>query len=273
MKKICIVGIGLIGASIALALKDKDYKVSAIDNNSETLDFAINEGIISKGYLKAEPECFDVDILLLAVYPDVGINFIKSNYKYFKNKLVVTDVIGLKGNICRLFEDIEGDFVYVGGHPMAGSEFSGIRNAEKGMFSGSNFIISPSYKAGGSDIELVRNMAFDIGCSKVFLSSPEEHDRFIAYTSHLPHLLAIAFCDNPLYEKHSPYSGRSFRDCTRVANINFDLWPGLIIENAQNNVQQIETLQLSLDKLKELIQSEDRQGLSLMFKEIKKRLV
>ncbi|MEG0371158.1 MAG: prephenate dehydrogenase, partial [Clostridium sp.] len=191
---VCIVGLGLIGSSYAQALKTVNKgKVIGIDINEGTIKKAIEKGIIDEGYIDTKDALEEADIVILAVYPELTGKFVIDNMDFFKKGAIITDSAGIKENIINKINTcIRDDIDFIGGHPMAGKEGSGIENSSETIFKGANYLITPTDKNSEENIIIIENMARKIGCKNVVRISPSEHDRIIAYTSHLPHIMAVA---------------------------------------------------------------------------------
>jgi len=264
---ITIVGLGLIGGSYAMALKELNPKnLWGIDVDLKAIETAEDLEIIDKGYKEAEVPLSESDIVIISLYPEAAIEFIKKHKNDFKRGAVITDTSGIKESIVKEVSAFIPDYVdFIGGHPMAGRESKGLAFASKDIFKNANYIITPSNKNKKENIELVKSIAEGIGCKNVVLIDAEIHDKIIAYTSAIPHIIAVALmnCDN--FDKERGYFiGGSFRDATRVALINPDLWSELFISNKENILKEIEEFENNLSTMKEAIKNED----STLMKEI-----
>lgn len=266
--KIAIVGLGLIGGSYAMALKNLNAKyIVGIDKNQETLNKALHMGIIDSAYDEPGEYLKDIDFIIIALYPKDTINFIKKNIRNFKSGVIITDTSGVKEMVMNCVSSIlPRDMQFVGGHPMAGREYKGIEYAEADIFKGANYIITPGKKNTKSSIDFVANMATKFGCKNVEYISPYEHDSIIAYTSQLPHVIATALMNQDIEKKHSElFIGGSFRDATRVAFINSKLWTELFTMNSDKLVNEIEKFKESLDRIKKDIENNDTDDLKSIF--------
>ena len=253
--KITVVGLGVIGGSFVKALKGKGYEVYGIDTNQQTLDMAKEEGCIIEGYLDGKDIIPETDLTIICLYPSLVLDFIKNNQ--FKPGSIVTDAVGIKSYFLREALSIIPDGVeYISIHPMAGREKKGYQYASKQVFENANFIIV--YK--------------QLGFRSVKIMSPEAHDEIISFTSQLPHCLAVALMnsDDQKYET-GKYIGDSFRDLTRIANINEDLWDELFMNNKQYLLASIERFEEQLDVLKNAIRDNDDETLKVAFRKSTKR--
>ena len=267
-KKIGIVGLGLIGASIALSLRGKVREIVAVDRDEEVLAIAMERKIIDRGSTNPEEILRDADMVIFALYPGDIINYILEHKSIWHKGQILTDVAGLKGELVARIQSMLPDVEFVGTHPMAGREVSGIKGAREELFLGSNFIITPTARNSEEGLEVIRELANLLGVKNIFEMTPEEHDALVAYTSHIPHLLALA-----LVGAYSPGSekivGRSFLDATRVANINEKLWTELFLMNKGPLSAEIDKIIGELTFFKEKLEKNDKIGLEEKMRAIK----
>lgn len=255
---VTIVGLGLIGGSIARSLAGKVSKIYAIDKDKSVLDFAAEQGVIDTA---PENPLAQSDMVILCIYPNAAVDFVKENLHSFKQGAILTDAVGVKTPIMNLYNELKPNFTYIGGHPMAGREVSGFINSMDNLFEGASFIITASDHAPKGSVDKVAALAKAIGCGRIIETTVENHDRIIAYTSQLPHVIATAMCDTPLLVKHKNYTGGSFEDVTRVAKINEFLWTELFLSNRDFLIEEIDRFQASLDRLKYAIENSDKDKL------------
>ena len=271
--KILIVGLGLLGGSYAQGLTDTGFTVGAIDVSQESIDYAIEKGIIKNGYTTVNEEYVSqFDLIIFALYPKVLIEWLKQYQSYFKKGAVITDVTGIKSwvdNEIRKF--IRDDIEYVLAHPMAGKEVYGVKNSSKDLFVNANYLITPTSKNTKEVIEKSKKLAYDLGFKNVSILSVEEHDEMIAFLSQLTHCIAVSLmtCKESTHLKE--YTGDSFRDLTRIAKINETLWSELFFENKDNLIPLIDSFVQELNKLKSYVENEDSDNLKAMFIESTKR--
>lgn len=272
---IAIVGLGLIGGSIAEALtaaKGKsDFKVSkiyGIDTSEDNVKKALNLGIIDEGFVQSETALRKADIVIISIYPGSILNYVKKNIYNFKKGSVITDTCGIKGNLIKDILDVLPEEIdFVGGHPMAGKEKQGIDMADKDIFNKANFIITPVKENKLASINIVKAMAKAIGCKSIISIPPELHDEVIAYTSQMPHIMAVSLVNSNNKELDlSNFIGGSYKDATRVAAINSELWSELLLSNSENIVKCIENFERSLNDIKEAIEEKDREKLISLLK-------
>lgn len=267
-KSITIVGLGLIGGSLLKALQGfEDAILYGVDTNKAVVEKAQELQLISNGNMSQDEIILSSDVTFICLPPNETINFL--NHHSFKKNSLVTDVCGIKQEIYRQIE--RRDFDFIGGHPMAGKESSGFSASDEQLFYNAYYLLTPDKKNNPEHIELLKQIALYIGCKDVIITTPEEHDRIIAYTSQLMHIVAVALCDNPLLEASSQFSAGSLRDCTRVAQLDPFLWSQLFLLNKDELVTCIEKFISSLHHLKSMIQTEREADLKLFLKSASER--
>ena len=272
--KIVIVGLGVIGGSFAMALKEAGYReVYGIDTNAQTLQEAREMGIIREGQTVGDRLLRDADLVILAIYPQLMRSFIQNHLQHLKPGCVITDATGIKG---MFIEDIlamlpeEIDFVF--GHPMAGREKKGIDFASHQVFKGANYLITPTKKNKEKNIELIEGLAYEMGFKKVRRITPSFHDEMIGFTSQLPHAIAVALINSDEEGRDTgSFIGDSYRELTRIANINEDLWSELFLGNKDNLLKAINNFELELDLIKKAIHDYDIETLKQYFRKSTKR--
>ncbi|CUU50571.1 prephenate dehydrogenase [Clostridium beijerinckii] len=272
--KIVVVGLGVIGGSFTMALKEAGYKdVYGIDINEESLEKAKKLGLIREGYKNGEEVIKSADFIIISLYPRLVKKFIIDNKNNFKDGAVITDATGIK----KMFiEDIVNilpkniDFVF--GHPMAGREKKGIDFASSQVFKGANYILTPVSRNKEENLNMVEDLIYKIGFKRVKRITPEYHDEMIGYTSQLPHSLAVALVNSDVEGRETgSFIGDSYRDLTRIANINEDLWSELFLGNKENLLKSIENFEVELDKIKDAIEKDDKETLKEIFIKSTKR--
>lgn len=260
---ISIIGLGLIGGSIARRLRGfRDAELYGVDSDRETIALAKADGIIDKGFTDGAEAAASADLIILCLYPEANVEFIRTHSARFKRGAVLTDVSGVKSFVLNGIDGIlPPEVEFIGGHPMAGREVGGYKSSTDTLFDGASYLITPTRASSAGAVGLVREMAEYIGCRSVITTTPAEHDAMIAYTSQLMHVVAVALCDNPLIERAASFSAGSLRDCTRVALINADMWSELFLENAVELCARIDELEQSLGKIRAAVAARDRTGL------------
>lgn len=265
---ILIVGLGLLGGSYAKGLKKLGFTVNAITKDRFSIDYAMENGIIDNGTTDVNPEMIgEADLVVFALYPHTFIEWIRENQQYFKSGAVITDVTGVKGCVVHEIQDmLREDVEYIAAHPMAGKEVSGVVNSDDAIFKGANYIVVPTEKNTPEAIELCRNLGEILGFKQVAELGVEEHDRMIAFLSQLTHCIAVSLmcCNNtPGLES---YTGDSFRDLTRIARINDEMWSELFLSNREVLLTEMERFRSSFDELYDRIKNGDRDGMREMMR-------
>lgn len=264
---ITIVGLGLIGGSFAMALnKLKPKNVWAVDIDEDSIKIAKSLGIIDEGYLQHEIPLEDSDIVIMCLYPELTIKFIDDNINYFKSGAIITDTAGIKSKIIeRINSFLRKDLDFIGGHPMAGRESKGIKFASKDIFNHANYIITPTDRNKKENIEVLENIIRNIGCKNIVKVSSKKHDEIIAFTSQLPHIIASALVNSDIEENTNLFIGGSFKDATRVANMNTQLWLEILMDNSKNIVEKINIFEENLSNIKNAIINKDIDSLEFIF--------
>ena len=272
--KIVVVGLGVVGGSFTMALKEAGYDdVYGIDINEESLEKAKKLGLIKDGFTNGQEIVKSADFIIISLYPRLVKQFIIDNKDNFKDGAVITDATGIK----KLFiEDIVKilpeniDFVF--GHPMAGREKKGIDFASSQVFKGANYILTPVARNKEENLDMIEDLAYKIGFKRVKRITPDYHDEMIGFTSQLPHSLAVALVNSDVEGRETgSFIGDSYRDLTRIANINEDLWSELFLGNKENLLKSIENFEVELDKIKDAIKNDNKETLKEIFIKSTKR--
>ena len=249
--KILIVGLGLLGGSYAKKLTAEGYHVKAITRDPKTIQYALDNKMIEYGTIELDAELIgESNLIIFALYPKVFIKWIGKNGHMIKPGTVITDVTGVKGSVVEMVQDMIPDGVeFISAHPMAGRESSGIAYADDTIFKGANYIVVPTEKNSPEAIAVCRELGDTLGFEKISELSVEAHDKMIAFLSQLTHCIAVSLMcasDDPDLVK---YTGDSFRDLTRIANINDERWSELFLLNRDALVQEMDRFRESFDKL------------------------
>ena len=257
-----IAGLGLIGGSFAKAFKrHTDHTVYGFDIDGTVADFALNRGAID--IIAKESDLQYADFVIICLYPQAEIDFIRRNKDIFKKGCVITDACGVKRKVYDGIGDIincDGGLRFVGAHPMAGREHSGFDYSEDELYEGASLIVTPE-NADADAVRIVCDTALGIGFGSCKMTDADTHDLMIAYTSQLAHVLACCYVSDPLSADHKGYSAGSFRDVTRVAYINEAMWSELFTDNAKPLADEIDVLIGSLSEMRDMIRSHDTDGL------------
>lgn len=260
---VLIVGLGLMGGSYAKALKRLGYKVLAIDKSSESISYALEEGVIDEGSAQIDPKLIEsADAVIFALYPEVFKKWIEDNQKYFHPGTLITDVTGVKSSVVYDIQNILRDDVeFIASHPMAGREVSGVQNSNDNIFRNANYIVTPTKKNTPEAIEWCKSLGKILGCRKISELSPEEHDEMIGFVSQLTHCIAVALMTCSDNQHLVDYTGDSFRDLTRIARINDKMWCELFLMNKERLLDKMDTFIEEFSALRNMLEEEDREGL------------
>ncbi len=271
--KILIVGLGLIGGSYAEALSKKGYEVGAIDQKQEAIDFALRKGYIASGKTSVDKDYVGkFDIVVFALYPHAFVEWIEKYQNCLKSGAIVTDVTGVKGGVvCDVQNALRKDVEFIAAHPMAGRECSGVENAKAEIFEGANYIVVPTEKNTQEAIELCKDLGSELGFKHISELSVKQHDETVGFLSHLTHCIAVSLMVCKESGHLADYTGDSFRDLTRIAKINDEMWSELFLLNKDEIVEQMNLFEQHFGKLKECIQNDDREGIREMMRLSTKR--
>ncbi len=263
-----IVGLGLIGGSMARSITGRtSHTVWGADRDPDVLAMAKMTGVIS-GELTDEviPCC---DLVLLAVRPGAAIAWTEEHAGLLSHGAVLVDLCGVKrvpvAAITPLAERY--GFRYVGGHPMAGKEVAGFANSSPHLYEGASMILTPDAGADLPLLEMLRDFFYSLGFARMTFTTPEVHDRVIAYTSQLAHLTSSAYVKSPDALRQAGFSAGSFRDMTRVAKLDEDMWTELFLDNADYLLEQADLLAAHLDEYREALRTRDAERLHALLKE------
>lgn len=267
-KRILIVGLGLLGGSYARVLKRFGFHISAITQEQSSIDYAIREHIIDEGSTELNEEIIgSADLVVFALYPHVFVEWIEKNQSLLKSGALITDVTGVKGSIVYQIQDmLRTDVEFIAAHPMAGREVSGVENSTDKMFTGANYIVTPTAKNTPEAIQTCMELGRLLGFSNVTTLSPEEHDEMIGFLSQLTHCIAITLMTCNDKENMEKFTGDSFRDLTRIARINDVMWSELFVANKSVLLEQMDLFTEKFNQLKEMLENEDIDGMRQMMR-------
>ena len=262
-KTLAIIGLGLIGGSLAIALKGfEDYEIVGVDVSQPTLRYAAEHGVGDRVTERAEEVLPQADVVALALHPQGILDFLAANRDRFKPGALVWDVCGIKTAILEGAQGLPDTVDFIGCHPMAGTEFSGVEHAFGEMFQNSHFLMVPRTGSKPEHMALLERLAAYIGCKDVCRTTPEAHDALIAYTSQVMHIIAVAVCDDPDLFSCRGFEGSSFRGCTRVAALDVGLWTQLFSLNRPALLTVLDRLLDNLQSYRDALASGDRQALA-----------
>lgn len=266
-----IVGLGLIGGSLAKAYKRYGHKVYAFNRSPKVLERAIGEGVVNGELTKERlAEC---DLVLVCVYPAATLKYLEENGQYFGSKPIVMDCCGTKrvvvDDALKIAEKY--GFTYVGGHPMAGRQFSGYEYSFESMYDGAPMVIVPKDLSDEALIARVKELLAPAGFGRYSVTTASKHDRMIAFTSQLAHVVSNAYVKSPTALEHKGFSAGSYRDLTRVAWLNPDMWTELFFDNRDYLVDEIDTIVEELKKYRQALAEDNREEMRRLLQEGKDR--
>jgi len=267
-KRILIVGLGLLGGSYAKALKRFGFHISAITKEQSSIDYALRERIIDEGSTELDERIIgQADLVIFALYPHVFVEWIEKHQALLKSGALITDVTGVKGSIVYKIQNmLRDDVEFIAAHPMAGREVSGVENSTEKMFVGANYIVTPTDKNTPEAIRTCEELGRLLGFSNVAVLSPEEHDEMIGFLSQLTHCIAITLMTCNDKENMEKYTGDSFRDLTRIARINDQMWSELFVANKDVLLEQMDMFMNQFAKLKAMLENEDIDAMRQMMR-------
>lgn len=266
--KIGIAGLGLIGGSLARALSESGkHEVYGLDRNRSSLLAAKMVEAISEEL--TEENISECDMILIALYPQATVDFVEKYADKFKKGAIVADCGGVKRPICAPCEKLaeENSFIFIGAHPMAGTQFSGFGHTRANLFKNATMIITPKDNTDIRVLQKFRDVLTDAGFGEINFTSPEEHDKVIAFTSQLPHIISNAYVKSRTAVKQKGFSAGSYRDLTRVSKLNEAMWSELFFENKDNLTAEIDFLVERLTEYSAALKNDDREGLIELLKE------
>lgn len=260
--KILIVGLGLMGGSYAMALRRLGFYISGIDTDKETIEYALQNGIIDEGHTETAENCVSAaDAVIFALYPTAFKNWIEKYQQFLKPGAFITDVTGVKSCIVYDIQNtLRDDVEFIAAHPMAGREVSGIRGCDDKIFRDANYIVVPTEKNTKEGIAWCKRLGQILGFKKISVLSPEEHDKMIGFVSQLTHCIAVALMTCSDNRHLADYTGDSFRDLTRIARINDKMWSELFDLNKDALISEMDKFIKEFEELKDLIKSGNRKG-------------
>lgn len=265
-----IVGLGLIGGSYAKALRNlKVRKILGMDISHGIARACLNANMIDEVIEADGSNLKEADVIICSVYPEAIVGFVRQNVQNFAEGMLMTDATGVKGTMPHDIQALLPESCeFISGHPMAGRQGSGLGMSDAAIFNNSNYIIVPTEKNTPEAVSWLEEFAKALGCARSVKVSMEDHDKIIAYTSDLPHITAVALVNSASYNENTQYFiAGGFRDATRVADINPDLWSDLFLSNRANVIAEIENYQKQLERWKKAIENNDREALKEIMRE------
>ena len=265
-----IVGLGLIGGSYAKALRNiKVRKILGMDISHGIARACLNANMIDEVIEADGSNLKEADVIICSVYPEAIVGFVRQNVQNFAEGMLMTDATGVKGTMPQDIQALLPESCeFISGHPMAGRQGSGLGMSDAAIFNNSNYIIVPTEKNSPEAVRWLEEFAKALGCARSVKVSTEDHDKIIAYTSDLPHITAVALVNSASYNENTQYFiAGGFRDATRVADINPDLWSDLFLSNRANVIAEIENYQKQMERWKKAIENNDREALKEIMRE------
>ena len=265
-----IVGLGLIGGSLAKAYKKSEHTVYAFDVDNKILDFAKLSGVVDENL--SFDNIKDCDLVLLCIYPDAAVDYLSSAAEYISKDAFVIDCCGTKVKVCNECFKIADKygFTFIGGHPMAGTQYSGFKYSKAGLFKGAYMVLVPPKYDDMAFFEEIKQLLEPAQFGHFSVISAEEHDKIIAFTSQLAHVVSNAYVKSPSARIHKGFSAGSYKDLTRVAWLNETMWSELCMENKDNMIFELSNIISSLEKYKKALEEENIEELKGLFYEGKK---
>lgn len=271
-KTVLVAGLGLMGGSMAKTLKARtDCRVLGWNRTRETAERAKADGDIDA---VASAALFrEADLVIISLYPKATVDWLRDNMPKMKPGCVVVDMVGVKRY---MVDQLEGPALaagveYVGGHPMAGREFSGFDYALPTLFDGASMIFVPNSSSTEQTLAALEMFFMHLGFGQTVRCTPEQHDRMIAFTSQLAHIVSSAYIKSPEADKHNGYSAGSYRDLTRVAKLNETMWSELFLCNAELLAREIDEIIDHLDEYRRVIRAGDRETLTALLRDGRER--
>lgn len=268
-----IVGLGLMGGSYAMGLHKKGYRVTGITRSKSSMEWALEQRLVDDGTIDADKAgvqrlAAEADYVLLALYPDDILAWLQEYHAFLKPGAVLTDLAGVKSCFVPQAQEILGDkHEFIPCHPMAGREVSGVQNATDAILQGANYIITPTERNTPEGVLFARKLAVTLGFGHIIELSIEEHDSMIGYVSQLTHAIAVSLMNANDDPRLPEVTGDSFRDLTRIADINAELWSELFFSNAEALTQEIDQFTEALQELRRCVAVRDEENLKKLFRQ------
>jgi len=265
--KVGIVGLGLIGGSFAKAYSEAGHEVLALDTDAGIMGFAKLSGDVTADLSKEN--IGGCDLILICVYPQAAIDFMKEYGSNIGKKPVVIDCCGTKRDICEAGFELAGkyDFTYIGGHPMAGKQYSGFKYAKANLYNNAPMVLVPSDRSDIILLNRVKELLKPAGFGRISVTTPEQHDEMIAFTSQLAHIVSNAYIKSPTARAHKGFSAGSYKDMTRVAWLNPQMWTELCMDNRDNILKEMDILIENLNAYRKAVAENDSATLEKLFLE------
>lgn len=269
---VLIVGLGLMGGSMAQAVKrHTDCRVLGWNRTRETAERARADGTIDA--VASDALYGEADLVIIGLYPQASVDWLLANLQKLKKGCVVVDMVGVKQFMVEHLEQpaLDAGVHFVGGHPMAGREFSGLDYALPTLYDGASMILVPNRSSDEDSLRALEAFFMRLGFGQTVRCTPDQHDRMIAFTSQLAHVVSSAYIKSPEADQHDGYSAGSYRDLTRVAKLNETMWSELFLCNAEPLAREIDEIILHLDEYRRAIRAHDRETLTALLRDGRER--
>ena len=256
-----VVGLGLIGGSVAKAYKAANHTLYCFDTDLIMLDYSTLDGVTD--YTLTKDNLSECDLLLLCVYPQAAVDYLRENASYIRKDAMVIDCCGTKRVVCDACFEIAKShgFTFVGGHPMAGTQYSGFKFSRVDLFYGAPMVIVPPVFDDMKLLDRIKSLLSPLRFRSISVTTAEKHDQMIAFTSQLAHIVSNAYIKSPEAKLHNGFSAGSYKDLTRVAWLNPTMWTQLFMENSDNLLNELNSLILRLSEYRDAIQNGDSEQL------------
>lgn len=267
-KKILIIGLGMMGGSFAQGLSRIGFEVGALARRQESIDYALSHGFIAHGEAQVREEYVrQFDLVISGLYPGAFVEWIEKYQGFLKEGAVISDMTGVKRAIVGKIQGmLREDLEFIPAHPMAGREVSGVENSDCGVFRGANFIITPTERNTPEAIDLMHDIAVLLGFGHIATLTPEAHDEMIGFLLQLTHCIAVALMTCKESSHLAEYTGDSFRDLTRIARINENMWTELFLDNKDELLSQMDLFLGKFTQLRDALAREDTGTMKEMMK-------
>lgn len=262
-----IVGLGLMGGSFAKAYHEAGHTVLAFNRSRDTLEIAMMNGVVADELNEQTIGC--CDLIIIALYPQATIDYLNKMAPHIAAHTVVIDTCGVKRKVCDACFSVaeQYGFTFVGGHPMAGTQFSGYKYSRASMYKGAAMILVPAHFDDIDFFDRVKSLLSPCGFGRTTITTAENHDRMIAFSSQMAHVVSNAFVKSPAAREHKGYSAGSYKDMTRVAWLNETMWAELFMENKDYLMQELNVLIDNLTLYRDALVREDEPGMKQLLKE------
>ena len=269
--KVLIVGLGLMGGAYAYNLKKLGYTIYGVDLNLKTIEYAKVNNFIDEGSSDAKDFIEKSDLIILAIYPKGIISFLKQYNNLFNENQVITDICGVKSSFVNQATKLSYPASYISHHPMAGREKVGIEYAKECVFKDANFLIINTKDTNSDKNYVIEKIGKDLEFKNITIMNEKMHDKMIGYTSQLTHAIAVSLVNSDCDKNTKNYVGDSYRDLTRIAKINENLWSELFLENKKALIKHIDNFEFELNVLKRALENDDKEMLKELFRRSTKK--